>query len=915
MKNKILRTVMFAKLAFLFFCSLFISNLSLACDTTVNTGLTSSGDEIVMSSDETVCITSGGSIIVDDHDNGGLIQLPGSTSNLTIENSGTLQVGKYINDDGDVVGTQTGERSTIRTTNNSTNPTLTNYGTIAAISNTVNFTEAQGNITIDNKSGAIISSRGDNDYGTINLKNAGDVTQGIISITNAGTIQSSNTAHDIASDAKTHYTLRLESISGGNTITIDNSGTIKTVRCCAIFLVDTTDPVTITNSGTIYSGTHGAIDGGGTTNLTIVNSGTITGTGTISPNPVADRLGAIVLNEGSGATITNTGTIESLGNNLPGITIGDNDGTPANVSNVTITNSGTIAGAGSGNAIRIYKGSSGTTINVESEPTFTNGITFGETASNIVLASNIKRDLTIELYDYDDGDLTITDNLSGNDTYTLTDVSALSGDNDGDGKDDYNATLTIYGEDLEVVQNNSKYRGENTLTKLRGLFNAANYVGGQWPDYCTTADPQKVASGLDEVCNQRFVKLFHSYQTRDRVYDGTSSGVVGVLSPIKWKGFPLVSNIFVGYANQEGDFNNGEYLGGDNYVLGFKNTYENKGFKASLTPMIGVNDLAVIDFDSDKVQTVTNNFLSEFAAVNGKIKKKIATGEDRSLNVSVETTYGLQRFPDYISKFTDGDLSVDESIEKLLSGGFEVSYVEGLPGSFIIKPYFGANLSKNLSNQTKITARGENKNISPAKETWSGYYAGVSLTKEAKGIDFDLNLMYGNEDGLINQIAAVSLTKSFGTSKKETIKLEPVPDLPKVDESLTTQDYSKTFKELEIMRDLNKKLKAENTELKAQNEKLKLLAKQKDQENKDSKRLIVELLKENEKIKLTKELFKKEILEHENKELLQSLEESVKKPKVDRLGLFLFFVTVIGLAAGLFFLIIPFKYLKFRFIN
>ena len=447
------------------------------------------------------------------------------------------------------------------------------------------------------------------------------------------------------------------------------------------------------------------------------------------------------------------------------------------------------------------------------------------------------------------------------------------------------------------------------------MFNASNYVGGKWPDYCTTVDTEKVYSELDEFCNQRFANIFHSYQTRDDVYDGTSSGIVGMLSPIKWKGFPLVSNIFVGYSNQEGDFNNGEYLGGDNYALGFKNTYENKGFKASLTPMIGINDLAVIDFDTDKVQTVTNNFLSEFAAINGKIKKKIATGEDRSLNVSVETTYGLQRFPDYISKFTDGDLSVDESIEELLSGGFEVSYVEGLPGSFIIKPYFGANLSKNLSNQIKITADGENKNVSPKRETWSGYYAGVSLTKEAKGIDFDLNLMYGNEDGLINQIAAVSLTKSFGTSKKETIKLEPVPDLPKVDESLTTQDYNKTFKELEIMRDLNKKLKAENAELKAQNEKLKLLAKQKDQENKDGKRLIVELLKENEKIKLTKELFKKEILEHENKELLQSLEESVKKPKVDRLGLFLFFVTVIGLAAGLFFLIIPFKYLKFRFVN
>ena len=158
---------MFRKIICIVFCSLFVCGNSYSADcgvvTVVDCALTSSDDEIVMSDGGTVTITSSGSIIVDDHDNGGLIQLPGSTSDLTIVNSGTLQVGKYINDDGDVVGTQTGERSTIRTTNNSTNPTLTNYGTIAAISNTVNFTEAQGNITIDNKAGATISSRGDKD--------------------------------------------------------------------------------------------------------------------------------------------------------------------------------------------------------------------------------------------------------------------------------------------------------------------------------------------------------------------------------------------------------------------------------------------------------------------------------------------------------------------------------------------------------------------------------------------------------------------------------------------------------------------------------------------------------------------------------------------------------------------------------
>ena len=41
------------KIFFIIFCSLFICGISNACDTTVSTGLTSSGDEIVMSSDET----------------------------------------------------------------------------------------------------------------------------------------------------------------------------------------------------------------------------------------------------------------------------------------------------------------------------------------------------------------------------------------------------------------------------------------------------------------------------------------------------------------------------------------------------------------------------------------------------------------------------------------------------------------------------------------------------------------------------------------------------------------------------------------------------------------------------------------------------------------------------------------------
>ena len=68
---------------------------------------------------------------------------------------------------------------------------------------------------------------------------------------------------------------------------------------------------------------------------------------------------------------------------------------------------------------------------------------------------------------------------------------------------------------------------------------------------------------------------------------------------------------------------NGEYLGGDNYVLGLKNTYRRKGFEASFTPMIGVNNLGVKDYDTDKVEVKTTDFMSEFAALNGKINTEV----------------------------------------------------------------------------------------------------------------------------------------------------------------------------------------------------------------------------------------------------------------------------------------------------
>ena len=127
---------------------------------------------------------------------------------------------------------------------------------------------------------------------------------------------------------------------------------------------------------------------------------------------------------------------------------------------------------------------------------------------------------------------------------------------------------------FENEKNNQKYRSENTLTKMRSIFGAANHLGAEWPDECTTIDRIGTDKELNGECNNRFVKLFHSYQKRDGIYDGTSSGIIGMLSPIDWKGYPIVSNFFVGYTNQNGDFDNGEFLGGDNFVIGLKNTFE-----------------------------------------------------------------------------------------------------------------------------------------------------------------------------------------------------------------------------------------------------------------------------------------------------------------------------------------------------
>ena len=707
-----------------------------------------------------------------------------------------------------------------------------------------------------------------------------------LKITNHGTIQSSS-----------HHTIYLQA---GVSPTIENksTGTIESQGgCCTINYKDVSGTFNITNAGSIISKTHGTIVNWGSSSAetNITNSGTIRMRGVSVSQGNVNALCAICAAGSSGAvTITNSGTIETIGDDRPAIYSNDTTTT-------TITNSGTISGHGTSKDILIADDASGTattTININRGATWNKGIDLGNTNSKIVLGADNNRDITVTIYNHDN---LIIENKTGTNGYTLTSEDLDSGGSSNDG------TLTILGENLEVEKNNQKYRSENTLTKMRSIFGAANYLGAEWPDECTTIDRIGTDKELDGECNNRFVKLFHSYQKRDGIYDGTSSGIIGMLSPIDWKGYPIVSNFFVGYTNQNGDFDNGEFLGGDNFVIGLKNTFEHKGIKASLTPMIGINDLDVKDYDTDKIERINNNFISEFAAINTKLSKKIGTGDENYLNISVEGTYGLQRFPEYLSKFTDGDLSVDESIEQLLSGGFGVSYTEGLPGNFTIKPYFGVNLNRSLSDEIKITARNENSNVSSSEENWSGYHAGVSFAKNVKSINFNLDLMYGNEDGLINEIAAFSVTKSLGKTKEikyetktyENMKLANV----KTDESLLE------FGQLKKIKD---QLKNENMILSEENKKLKSLFAKIIQENEDSKKLIVELLKENEKIKLEKEIFKNRLLENENERLKQQIESTIPNKGINKFTVLLLVIAFLLLAYGISTLIFSIFHFSFK---
>ena len=744
----------------------------------------------------------------------------------------------------------------------SSNSTSTNGG------NTIN-----GSDSLLLESGISIAVSGNNKQG-ITFTGDGNTLNVLGTVTTNGSSghgiylnESDNNTITQSGKVKTRtHTSRLYMLKDSHSNDITQSGDLEStgVKWSHCYYLDNADSNNITQTGNCTTAgstarSHGYFfddvsgDNSGSDGNTIIQKGNITLTENTNK--------AYFCEEGTNNSITQSGTITTSGTNGHAYHFYEN------CDSNTITLSGSISVSGTNaKAIKVESGNDANTLVLSEEPTITGNVDLGSEDFTISLSCDLKKDLTVTL-DNKTG-MTVTNNLCGNDTYEILD-SSLAADADNSETNGY----LVIDEGLEVVSNNASYRSENISTKFKGFFNAVNYIDGVNSE-------------------DKFFRIFYSNVKRENTYKGSMAGVVGQLSPINLGN--VTSHFFLGYNKHYGDFNNGEFLGGGNYALGLKNVFIKNGLKVSFSPMIGLNDLDLTDYDSDSKAKVKTNLLSEFLAVNGKIDKEIKTGEDSSLSLSFQSTLGLQKFPDYLSKFSDGDLSVDEAIEQILSGGFEVKYNEELGNGFIIKPYAGVTINHNMNDNIDITKDDDYKPASPADTITSGYYAGFTFTRKAKDINFDLDFMYGNEDGLINQIAAISLTKTFG--KVKTAKLDKKSDKDiRIVSTMSNQD----FQEFGELKELSNKLKIENEQLKIVNEKLKMLTAKMIEEDKASKQLIVELLKENEKIKLEKQIFKNKILENENKELLKEITKGVSKNEVNKFTLLLFVTMLILIAYGL----------------
>tara|TARA_B100000686_G_scaffold10178_1_gene10243 strand:+ start:159 stop:2801 length:2643 start_codon:yes stop_codon:yes gene_type:complete len=666
----------------------------------------------------------------------------------------------------------------------------------ATSSSAVKFRSAE-DFTLYNYSGATIQT-GSGDYAvdlqgssTITIDNAGTIKSGArygveckncsdLTLTNSGTIE-----------ATTNSALFLDGISGTNTIT--NSGTITNGSGNAPITIKDGTGVTLVNSGTISSAGQYGMNADNTFSPTITNSGTISASADSSNGigiNLAQNQGE---NLGSGATITNSGTIEALGTNADGIRIGDGTGV---YDDTTITNSGTIA-AGDNSIWIDGSGTTGTNIITKGEATYTGEIDMESAVVAMTLDCSISKDMDIEIHNKTN--MTITNNLCGNDTFEILD-SSKNADTDNS---ETNGYLRVYGEDLDIDSHNKKFRSEIFLAKLNNIF--------------TATDENKEQS------------TYYSRQKRDDIYKNYENGILGFFE--KKDELNFIENPFISYSDQRASFNNSEYAGSKNLAIGFKKQIETEEFNVSIVPVLGLSQNKVVDVETETNQWIKKGFSSQFAGINTAISRKKDFKDKSILTIEVNGTYGIHRLPKYLTNFTDGDLSVDDAIDQVLGAGFDVKYSKKNNKGFVLEPYAGLSINNTLSNDVNIIADGENKEAGHVMNGVLARNAGLNLTKNNENFSIAINFDHQDQDGLIENTVNLYFSK----------KIQKISKIIKREES-AIPELEKIFDQLQLAKE---------------NERLAKLAGTTIEENKVMKQLIIELLKENQKLKTENLLFKK----------------------------------------------------------
>ncbi len=832
---------------------------------TVNSGITLDyeGNDVVNAQNtEGVSVTNNGTIENSANDYEAPIDGV-QTRNLTITNNGTItatkRYGIYINNAEQVTitnnadatintdytpGTASAEQGAIygnkigncdsgdcynsSDSNGGTGLTLHNYGTISSYYRTMwggnSNSDKSKNINIYNYNGGSITSEQSATFkfrytenfsitnysgatlqsGTVSAANGDfvlDLSYGEnITIDNGGTITSGkryaigcDECEDLTMDNSgtiegTADVVYIRNMTGTNSIT--NSGTIKNTSGGRPIQAKGSTGLTITNTGTIESATQVAIDFDDSPNPTLINRGTIKST--VNQAKVIDF--PQTAGTGTGGTLENHGTIiNSTGTKGQGIRVGNGTAT---WDNLTIINSGTISSVGESIYVQGGSETSGLNIITKGEGTYVGEIEMDDAAVTMTLDCSISKDQDIELQDKTN--MVIVNNLCGNDTYEILDSSKNA---DADNSET-NGYLRIYGEQADVYSNNKKYRSEIFLSKLRKIYNSAK---------------------LDKEQT-----VFDTNQKRAEIYKNDLSGVVGYFDEnTEIKGMNL-NNFFMSYVKEDTTFDSGEYSGGKNLAFGYKKEINNEKFKATIVPMIGITDFKITDVESETNQRLDERMVTQFVGLNARAGKKQIVNEKDILSIEIESTAGLQKFPKYITNFTEGDLSVDDAIDQVLGAGFTVKYSKTDKSGFVIEPYAGATYNNTFSNDIAITAD-TNIEAGHVMNGVFGTYAGFTVSKHTNDLTFSFNYEHGDQDGLKENTFDISVSKKLQKIAKGRIEeIEP---------------------ELE---DINNQLK-----LIEQNEKLKELSAEVLEENKIVKQLLIELLKENQKLKAKNKLFEK----------------------------------------------------------